>query len=67
VARYPHRILLRFHSLGSGGRRNDRPREIDESTVQNDLVQKQLEYIETDDIEQYWQRIYDEYNGFARQ
>lgn len=40
------------------------PREIDESTVQNDLVQKQLEYIETDDIEQYWQRIYEEYNGF---
>lgn len=40
------------------------PHEPDESTIQNDLVQKQLEYIETDNIEQYWRNIYENYNGF---
>lgn len=38
--------------------------EPDESTIQNDLVQKQLDYIETDNIEQYWRNIYENYNGF---
>lgn len=35
-----------------------------DSTVTQELVQKQLDYMETAHIEQYWQHILDRYGGF---
>ncbi|MFS8580519.1 MAG: stage III sporulation protein AE, partial [Novibacillus thermophilus] len=53
-----------FLALAAAAEDSTDPYEPDESTIQNDLVQKQLEYIETDNIEQYWRNIYENYNGF---
>lgn len=36
----------------------------DESFIQSDLVQKQLQQIETDQIEQYWRDLHENYRGF---
>mgnify|MGYP001179513558 FL=1 len=38
--------------------------EDDGASIQNELVNKQLQQIDTNDIEQYWQQIYRDYNGF---
>lgn len=40
------------------------PEEDDATSIQNELVQKQLQQIDTDNIEQFWQDIYRQYNGF---
>lgn len=38
--------------------------EDDGASIQNELVNKQLQQIDTGDIDQYWQQIYRDYNGF---
>lgn len=54
---------LLFSATAAAGESTD-PNEDDGATIQNELVHKQLQQIETDNIEQYWQEIYRNYNGF---